>query len=81
MNGYLIVGTFWAFLEYAPVPDGYSQLSPDRLYPFNPLTIVRPTVDTAARAFTEMLPLGVLSPDIWLIVFFLMFFFVIIALI
>jgi uncharacterized membrane protein required for colicin V production len=81
LNGYLIVGTFWAFLEYAPVPDGYSQLSPDRLYPFNPLTIVRPTVDTAARAFTEMLPLGVLSPDIWLIVFFLMFFFVIIALI
>jgi uncharacterized membrane protein required for colicin V production len=81
INGYLIVGTFWAFLEYEPVADGYNQLLPGATYPFDPSVVIRPTIDTAALAFTEWLPLGILNPDIWLIIFFLMFFFVIVALI
>lgn len=81
LNGYLIVGTFWSFLEYEPVADGYSHLPPGVPYPFDPTVVVRPLADTAALAFTEYLPLGILSPNLWLIIFFLMFFFVIIALI
>lgn len=81
INGYLIVGTFWAFLEYEPVADGYRQLLPGVTYPFDPSVVVRPAVDTAALAFAEWLPLGIFNPDIWLIIFFLMFFFVIVALI
>jgi len=81
INGYLIVGTFWSFLEYRPVPDGYTQIAPGTPYAFDPQIIIRPLADTAAMAFTEWLPLGILSPNIWLIIFFLMFFFVIVALI
>jgi uncharacterized membrane protein required for colicin V production len=81
LNGYLIVGAFWAFLEYEPVVEGYGHLAPGVPYPFDPSVVVRPLADTAALAFTEWLPLGVLDPNLWLIIFFLMFFFVIIALI
>lgn len=81
INGYLIVGTFWAFLEYEPVANGYQQLLPGVPYPFDPTIVVRPPVGSAALAFAEWLPLGIFSPDIWLIIFFLMFFFVIVALI
>jgi uncharacterized membrane protein required for colicin V production len=81
MNGYLLVGTFWGFLEYEPVPEGYSHMAPGIPYPFDPSVVIRPLADTAALAFTEWLPLGILSPNWWLIIFFLMFFFVIIALI
>jgi uncharacterized membrane protein required for colicin V production len=81
INAYLIVGTFWAFLEYEPVADGYKQLLPGVAYPFDATVIVRPLAGSAALAFTEWLPLGILSPDVWLIVFFLMFFIVIVALI
>jgi len=81
VNGYLIVGTFWSFLEYEPVPEGYSHLPPGVPYPFDPSVVVRPLADTAAMAFTQYLPLGVLSPNLWLVIFFLMFFFVIIAII
>ena len=81
INGYLIVGAFWSFLEYVPVPEGYSHLTPGVPYPFDPQVVVRPLADTAALAFTQYLPLGILSPNLWLIIFFLMFFFVIVALI
>ena len=81
LNGYVIVGTFWAFLEYDPVPEGYSHVAPGIPYPFDPSVIIRPLADTAAMTFTDWLPLGILSPNVWLIIFFLMFFFVIIALI
>jgi uncharacterized membrane protein required for colicin V production len=81
VNGYLIVGTFWGFLEYEPVSEGYVHLAPGIPYPFDPSVIIRPLADSAALAFTEWLPLGILSPNIWLIIFFLMFFFVIVALI
>lgn len=81
LNGYLVVGTFWGFLEYQPVPDGYEHLAPGVPYPFDPSIVIRPLADTAALAFTDYLPLGVFSPNIWLIIFFLMFFFVIVALI
>jgi hypothetical protein len=81
INGYLIVGTFWGFLEYEPVPEGYSHLPPGVPYPYDPSVIIRPLADTAALAFTDWLPLGILNPNLWLIIFFVMFFFVIVALI
>lgn len=81
VNGYLIVGTFWSFLEYEPTPEGYAHLPAGIPYPFDPSIVIRPLADTAAQAFTEWLPLGVLGPNAWLVIFFLMFFFVIVALI
>ena len=81
VNGYLLVGTLWGFLEYEPVPEGYTHLAPGVPYPFDPSVIIRPLADTAALAFTDWLPLGILDPNWWLVIFFLMFFFVIIALV
>jgi len=81
INGYLIVGTFWGFLEYEPIAEGYSHLAPGITYPFDPSIIIRPLADTPALNFTDYLPLGILSPNVWLVIFFVMFFFVIIALI
>lgn len=81
INGYLVVGGLWSLLEYVPIPDGYEQLPIGVPYPFDPNIIVRPAADTIALTFTEFLPLGIMSPTLWLILFFVTFFIVIIALI
>jgi hypothetical protein len=81
VNGYLVIGGLWSFLEYLPVPGGYEQLLPGNQYSFDPNLILRPAIDTFALAFTEFLPLGMFNPTIWLILFFVTFFVVIVALV
>jgi uncharacterized membrane protein required for colicin V production len=81
LNGYLLVGTLWGFLEYALSPIGYVRLPPGQPYPFDPNVIIRPDVASSAMVVAEWLPMGVLSPGIWLLVFFIAFFVVIVALI
>ena len=81
VNGYLMVGGLWSLIEYVPIPDGYEHLPLGVPYPFDPNVIVRPAVDTIAMVFTEFLPLGIMSPTLWLMLFFVTFFIVIVALI
>jgi uncharacterized membrane protein required for colicin V production len=81
VNGYLLVGTLWGFLEYALSPIGYVRLPPGQPYPFDPNVIVRPSMASSAMVVAEWLPLGILSPGLWLLIFFIAFFIVIVALI
>ncbi len=81
LNGYLVVGSLWSFLEYVPIPTGYDHLLPGIEYPFDPTVIIRPVINTFALTFTEWLPLGIFSPTVWLILFFVTFFIVIVALV
>ena len=81
LNGYLVVGSLWSFLEYIPVPSGYDHLLAGIEYPFDPTVIIRPAINTFALTFTEYLPFGIFSPTVWLILFFVTFFIVIIALV
>ncbi len=48
LNGYLVIGGLWSFLEYLPVPGGYEQLMPGAQYSFDPNLIMRPAIDTFA---------------------------------
>jgi hypothetical protein len=81
INGYVVIGGLWGFLEYLPVPEGYAQMPAGVPYPFNPEIILRPVAETVAFTFTQYLPQGVFSPTLWLILFFVTFFIVIVALI
>jgi uncharacterized membrane protein required for colicin V production len=81
INGYLLMGSLWGFLEYQVTTGGYVRLPLGEPYPFDPNVIVRPIVDASAAALADMLPLGVLSPTVWLLLFFLSFFFIVAALI
>lgn len=96
INGYLFIGALWGFLEYRIDSVGYVRLPANECYPFESTVVVRPVpdcfpvdsgiifdqaVNPTARGLADLLPQGVLSPTIWLILFFLSFFVVIIALI
>lgn len=81
VNGYLLIGSLWGFLEYQIIGNGYARLAPGEPYPFDPSVIVRPIADASAAAIADILPMGVFNPTIWLLLFFLSFFIVIIALI
>jgi uncharacterized membrane protein required for colicin V production len=81
LNGYMVIGGLWSFLEYVPVPAGYERLLAGVEYPFDPTVIIRPAINTFALTFTEWLPLGIFSPTVWLILFFVTFFIVIVALV
>ena len=80
LNGYLLFGGLWSFLEYRLAQTGYTQLFLGELYPFAPEVISRPTVGSAV-SFMPYLPLGLVPPNVWLVLFFLVFFIVIAALI
>lgn len=80
-NGYLAIGSIWGFLEYQITESGYVQLPPGQPYPFDPSVIARPEATAAAAALLEYLPMGLFSPNVWLILFFVSFFIVIVALI
>ncbi|MCI0396216.1 MAG: CvpA family protein [Chloroflexi bacterium] len=81
INGYLVIGGLWSFLEYQVTPAGYVQLPLNETYAFDPAIITRPLLDSSAMALTSYLPMGIFSPTVWLLIFFLTFFVVIIALI
>ena len=81
VNGYLLVGGLWSFLEYQVTQVGYQPLAPGVAYVFDPTVVARPLLDTSAMELVSYLPLGVFTPTIWLLFFFIAFFVVIIALI
>ena len=81
VNGYLLIGSLWGFLEYQITQNGYVRLPLGEPYPFDASVIVRPIADASAAALADMLPLGVFSPTVWLVLFFVSFFFIIAALI
>lgn len=82
LNGYLLVGGLWSFLEYVMVPTGGYELRPlGQPYPFDPTVLMRPVVTDTSFMMTDYLPLGLIGPNMWLLCFFIAFFVVIIALI
>ena len=81
INGYLLIGGLWSFLEYDITPSGYELFPVGQPYVFNnPDVIMRPVTETAIR-MVNYLPVGLLSPTWWLVLFFIAFFVVIVALI
>jgi hypothetical protein len=76
VNGYLIVGTIWAFLEYLPIaPGDWSVL--DAPYPFKETVLVR---STEVLSLVDRLPIPTLSPYLMFLVV-IVFLFVIIVMI
>ncbi len=79
INGYLIVGTIWAFLEYnVTATEGWIPLPANELYPFPIETITRPAAELSA--LITKLPLPALSPYLPFLVV-VVFLFVIIVMI
>ncbi|MBX7254413.1 MAG: CvpA family protein [Candidatus Promineofilum sp.] len=60
LNGWLIVGSIWSFLEYRAVSAStWVRFTPDVAYPFNTVNIIRPAPDLAP--FIDNLPIPVLT--------------------
>jgi uncharacterized membrane protein required for colicin V production len=81
VNGYLLMGGLWSFLEYQITPNGYVPLQPGVAYVFDATVVSRPLIESSAMQLVAYLPMGVFTPTIWLLLFFIAFFVVIIALI
>ncbi len=80
INGYLIIGTLWTFLEFQVGAGGYTRLPVGESYPFDPISLVRPAVDSQLVSLIEKLPLPLLSPYLPFLVV-VVFLFVIIVMI
>lgn len=81
VNGYLLVGGLWSFLEFELTPTGYVQRALGTGYAFDPSIITRPAMEVGDMGFVQYLPLALIGPNLWLLFFFVAFFVVIIALI
>jgi uncharacterized membrane protein required for colicin V production len=82
INGYLVIGTLWSFLEYVVGPGGgYVPLTPGVNYPFDPSVLIRPGVGgMPPAALVSRLPLPLLAPYLpYLVV--IVFLFVIVVMI
>lgn len=62
LNGYLIIGTLWTFLEYQVGAGGYVKLPIGEPYPFDPIALVRPGVESPLLSLIDKLPLPLLAP-------------------
>lgn len=81
VNGYLIFGTIWAFLEYTVIASGQWQaLDPNATYPFSTAVLTRPGVEMGLVSLIEKLPLPTLAPYLPVLVV-IVFLFVIIVMI
>lgn len=80
-NGWLIVGSIWAFLEYKLVAaSNWVRYTPDVPYPFNPTTIVRPAPELAPIIDNLPIPILTQSPYILPLLLVLVFLFVLVVL-
>jgi len=60
LNGWLIVGSIWSFLEYRAVSaSNWVRFTPDVAYPFNTVNVIRPAPELAP--FIDNLPIPVLT--------------------
>ncbi|MBE2201581.1 MAG: CvpA family protein [Anaerolinea sp.] len=81
INGYLLVGAIWAFLEYPAGPTGFTQLLPGVSYPFETFSFIRPGIAPApVSMMIDNLPLPFLAPYLPVLVI-LVFLFVIVVMI
>lgn len=81
LNGYLIIGSLWSFLEYKIVSaSNWLRYTPDVPYPFNPTVIVRPAPELAPIIDNLPIPLLTQSPYILPVLMVLVFLFVLIVL-
>lgn len=81
INGYLVIGGIWAFLEYFTTGmAAWVQYSPGVPYPFPDSIIIRPGIDSAAANIIANLPIPLLSPYLPYIMI-VIFLFVLIAMI
>jgi hypothetical protein len=62
INGYLIIGTLWTFLEFQVGAGGYVRLPPGESYPFDAIAVIRPAVDSTVTSLIDKLPLPLLAP-------------------
>jgi len=63
MNGYLIVGSLWSFLEYRLIAaTEWKRLDPGIPYPFDVTTIIRPALDTNLYELLGSMPIPILAP-------------------
>ena len=80
LNGYLIIGPLWSFLEYRVQPDGtWIKLLNGEVYPFDPNILVRPDF-VQFESLVSRLPLPLLAPYLPFLVV-IVFLFVIIVMI
>jgi hypothetical protein len=80
-NGYLLVGGIWSFLEHRLTQNGYEPLPLGEPYPFPVELITRPIMTADSMGIVNYLPLSFINPNLWLLLFFVAFFIVIVALI
>lgn len=81
INGYLLVGALWAFLEYRIISQGqWLRLDPGLPYVFNESVIIRPAIDTGAYTLMANLPIPLLAPYLPILVV-VVFLFVIVVMI
>jgi hypothetical protein len=81
LNGYLIIGALWSFLEYRIQAAGqWLQLPIGEPYPFDPTILMRPDVTSELGTLMGRLPLPLLEPYLPFLVV-IVFLFVIIVMI
>lgn len=81
LNGYLIVGSMWSYLEFKLVSaSNWVRYTPDVPYPFDPTVIIRPAPDLAPIINSLPIPLLTQSPFILPVLMVLVFLFVLIVL-
>lgn len=81
LNGYLIMGSIWSFLEYyVQSASNWLRFPPNLPYPFNPEVITRPAIETAAIIDNLPIPLLTQSPFILPVLLVLVFLFVLVVL-
>ena len=80
-NGWLIVGSIWAFLEYKLVAaSNWARLTPDILYPFDVTRIGRPAPELAPIIDNLPIPILTSSPYILPLLLVVVFLFVLVVL-
>lgn len=81
LNGYLLAGSLWAFLEYTVQGQAvWERLQPGIGYPFDPSVLIRPDIASPAFAMMSRLPIPLLAPYLPILVV-VVFLFVIIVMI
>ena len=72
LNGWLIVGSLWSFLEFRLVAaNNWARFTPDIPYPFDPTRIVRPAPELATIVDNLPIPFLTQSPYILLLLLIL----------
>jgi hypothetical protein len=81
LNGWLIVGSMWAFLENKILgASNWTRYTPDIPYPFNPVNIVRPAPELAPIIDNLPIPVLTSSPYILPVLLVVVFLFVLVVL-